>query len=101
MFKSAYVSTMSSQMVPSSKETNAGDVRDMLDPVGRYLRGGNGNPFWHSCLEKPCRGGPLVATVRGSELDTTEMTLTRMCISTYAKRKLLNQELYFLTRSIN
>ena len=31
---------------------NAGDTRDMgLIPGGRYLQGGNGNPFQYSCLE--------------------------------------------------
>ena len=33
---------------------NAGDARDVLDPwVGKYLRGGTGNPLQCSSLENP------------------------------------------------
>ena len=32
---------------------------------GRFPRGGNGNPFQYSCLERPMDGGAWWATVRG------------------------------------
>ena len=44
---------------------NAGDVRDMgsIPELGRFPKGGHGNPFQYSCLENPMERGGWWATV--------------------------------------
>ena len=69
MFKSVYVSTWASQMalVGKNPSANAGDIRDVgsIPGLGRYPRGGNGNPFQYSYLEKPMCRGVCQSTVIG------------------------------------
>ena len=45
--------------------SNAGDIRDLgsVPALGRFPRGGNGNPFQYSCLKNPMNRGAWWATV--------------------------------------
>ena len=43
---------------------NAGDA-DSIPGSGKYLGGGNGNPFQYFCLGKPMDIGPWWPTVHG------------------------------------
>ena len=51
--------------------SNAGDL-GLIPGSGRSPGEGNGNPLQYSCLENPMDGKAWWATVRGSQLDTTE-----------------------------
>ena len=46
---------------------SAGDIRDLgsIPGLGRFPRGGNGNPLMYSCLENPMHRGAWQATVHG------------------------------------
>ena len=52
---------------------NAGDARDvgLIPGLGRFPRGGHGNPLQYSCLENPMDRGAWQATIHGvtKELD--------------------------------
>ena len=52
-------------LVVKNPPANAGNVRDTgsIPGSGRYLGGGHGNPFQHSCLENPMDGGAWWAMV--------------------------------------
>ena len=55
--------------------TNTGDIRDvgLIAGSGRFLGGGNGNPFQYLCLENPMDRGAWWATAHGvEELDTEQ-----------------------------
>ena len=60
---------------PVSKEStgNAEDL-GLIPGLGRFPRGGHGNPLQYSCLENPTDRGAWQATVHGGhkELDMTE-----------------------------
>ena len=54
---------------------NTGEVGnpDLIPGLGRFPRGGHGNPLQDSCLEHPMGRGASWATVHGvAESDTTE-----------------------------
>ena len=53
---------------------SAGDVRKerSIPGLGRSPGGGHGNPLQSSCLESHMDRGAWLATVHGSESDTTE-----------------------------
>ena len=56
---------------------NAGDINDSgsIPGSGRFLGGGQGNPFQYSCLENPRDRGAWQASINTvAELDTTEAT---------------------------
>ena len=65
-------------LVVKNLPANAGDIRDvgLIPGSGRFPRGGNGNPFWYSCLENPMDQRSLVGcSLYGhNESDTTEVT---------------------------
>ena len=54
--------------VVKNPSANAGDAGDMdsIPGSGRYPRGGNGNPFQYSCLEKSMDRETWRATVYGA-----------------------------------
>ena len=69
-------SSQVSQVV-KNPPTNAGNIRDvrLIPGSGRSPRGGQGNPFPHSCLENPMdRGAWWITVQRLAESDTTEAT---------------------------
>ena len=74
LFRDRYPGKRASQVVLSVKNppTNAGDKRDVgSNPgLGRYPRGGLGNPVLYSCLENNMGYSPLDHT----DLETTEAT---------------------------
>ena len=41
--------------------------------LGRYPRGGNGNPLQYSCLENPMNSGAWWATVHGAAKSWTQL----------------------------
>jgi len=51
-------------LVVKNPAASAGDMGS-IPGLGRYSRGGQGNPLQYSCLEKPRDRGPWRATVRG------------------------------------
>ena len=60
-----YISASQVVLVVKNPPANARDVTDMgsLPGLGRFPRGGHGNPL-HSCLENPRDRGTWWATVR-------------------------------------
>ena len=54
---------------------NAGVVRDVgsIPGSGRSLKGGNGNPFQHSCLENPMDTGAWRAIVHRAAKSQTRL----------------------------
>ena len=57
---------------------NAGDIREVgsIPRLGRYPRGGRGNPLQYFCVENPHGQGSLVgySPQRHIEFDMTEVT---------------------------
>ena len=59
----------------SSKEPNAGDIRDtgLIPGWGRSAGGGHGYPLHYSCLENPMDRGAWWATVQGVSKRWTQL----------------------------
>ena len=59
-----------------SLPANVGDVRDvnLIPGLGRYLGGGNGNPFQYSCLENPMHSGAWQTAVHTFAKSQTQLT---------------------------
>ena len=55
---------------------NAGDTGDMglIPGLGRFPRGGKGNPLQYSCLENPMDRGAWQAMVHGVEKSQTRLS---------------------------
>ena len=70
---------------------NVGDAGS-IPGWGRYLGGGNGNPFQHSCLENPMDREVWWATVHGVAKSWTRLNYVqannKMAISPLSSRKL-------------
>ena len=49
---------------PPANARDEGDV-DSIPGLGRFSRGGNGNPLHYSCLEKPMNRGDWLAQSMG------------------------------------
>jgi len=49
-------------LVVKNSPANAGDIREVgsIPRLGRYPRGGHGNPLQYSCVENPHGQGSLV-----------------------------------------
>ena len=78
LLSSNYVpSTLSSQvaLVVKNPHANTGDIRDTdsILGLGRYPRGGHGNPLQYSCLEDPHGQRSLAATVHGVAKNQTRL----------------------------
>ena len=74
---------------PPASTEDTGD-RGSISGLGRFPEGGNGNPFYYSCLENPMDRGAWWATAHGiaksqtglkrQSLYTHTQALTPMCI---------------------
>ena len=55
---------------------NAGDARNMgsIPGLGRFPKGGHGNPLQDSCLENPMDRGAWWATVHGVTKNGTQLS---------------------------
>ena len=52
---------------------NVGDL-GLIPELGRYSRGGNGNPLQHSCMENLMDEGAWWATIRGVAKSQTRLS---------------------------
>ena len=64
---------------------NAGDIRDKgsIPGLGKYPRGGHGNPLQYSCLENPMHREAWRATIHNITKSRTQ--LRQFSIHTHAK----------------
>ena len=62
--------------VVKNSPANAGDTGDMglIPGLGRFPRGGKGNPLQYSCLENPMDRGAWQAMVHGVEKSQTRLS---------------------------
>ena len=74
---------------------NAGDIRDLglIPRLGRSPGGGNGNPFWYSCLENPMDRGVWRAVVHG--VAESDMTQTHTQTHTYTHTSLYSNLIFY------
>ena len=77
---------------------NAGDISSITGS-GRSPGGGNGNPLWYSCLEKPMDRGACWATVHGLAKSQTRLSnfTFQGYLTTIEKKKMMAYRAFALT----
>ena len=63
-------------LVVKNPSANAGDARNMgsIPGLGRFPKGGHGNPLQDSCLKNPMDRGAWWATVNGVTKNGTQLS---------------------------
>ena len=83
--------------VVKNPPANAGDAGSIIPGLGRFPRGGNGNPFQYSCLENPHGQRSLVgySPCAHKELNTTEQLSTAHSTTESTFQKIICSDCFF------